>query len=125
MAENKFTVTAEHTIEWDVTNDSTRNSVLTTLTGDVTTGKLTLTAEDELSGLTGDIKNEKSEKPTFEKKIMDINDSTGETSGWQDSADYDIGDKVPFELKATTADNVANYKKYHKVDGLICFLRCL
>ena len=40
--------------------------------------------------------------PTFEKKVQDINDSTETTlSGLQDSADYDIGDDVPFTLTAT------------------------
>lgn len=35
-------------------------------------------------------------KPTSQKKVMDTNESTGVTTGWQDSADYDIGDDVPF-----------------------------
>lgn len=34
--------------------------------------------------------------PTSEKKVMDVNDTEGTKTGWQDSADYDIGDKVPF-----------------------------
>ena len=46
---------------------------------------------------------------TSEKKVKDINDSTGVGSDWQDSADYDIGDKVPFQLKGTVA---ADYDKY-------------
>lgn len=52
----------------------------------------------------------KSNKPTSEKKVKDINDST-ETAmtKWQDSADWDIGDKVPFQLKGTVA---ADYDKY-------------
>lgn len=54
----------------------------------------------------------KSDVPTVEKKVKDTNDSTGETSGWQDSADYDIGDSVPFQLKATLADNVSSYTTY-------------
>ena len=49
---------------------------------------------------------------TSEKKVKDTNDSTGETSGWQDSADYNIGDQVPFQLKATIAEDYANYKVY-------------
>ena len=57
----------------------------------------------------------KSDVPTVEKKVKDINDSTGETSGWQDSADYDIGDSVPFQLKATLADNVSAYTTYKVV----------
>lgn len=55
----------------------------------------------------------KAEVPSFEKKIKDANDSTGETSGWQDSADYDIGDQVPFKLEGTVAANYANYKTYY------------
>ena len=51
--------------------------------------------------------------PTFEKKVKDTNDSTGETSGWQDSADHDITDEVPFLLKAKLADNVTDYQTYH------------
>ena len=50
---------------------------------------------------------------TSEKKLDDINDSTGTAENLQDSADYDIGDEVPFHLKATIAENVGAYKKYH------------
>ena len=55
----------------------------------------------------------KSEKPSFEKKIKDTNDTTGVTSDWQDSADYDIGDKIPFQLKGTVAADYAKYAKYY------------
>ncbi len=57
----------------------------------------------------------KSSVPTVEKKVKDTNDSTGVTSGWQDSADYDIGDSIPFQLKATLADNVSAYTTYKVV----------
>ena len=57
----------------------------------------------------------KSSVPTVEKKVKDTNDSTGVTSGWQDSADYDIGDSIPFQLKATLADNVSSYTTYEVV----------
>ena len=51
--------------------------------------------------------------PTVEKKVKDINDSTdADYTDWQDSADYDIGDTVPFKLTATLPDNVANYDSY-------------
>lgn len=56
----------------------------------------------------------KAEVPTFEKKLKDINDTTGETSGWQDSADYDIGDSIPFMLKGTIAANYADYRGAYK-----------
>ena len=57
----------------------------------------------------------KSSVPQVEKKVKDTNDSTSETSGWQDSADYDIGDSVPFQLKATLANNVSAYTTYKVV----------
>ena len=57
----------------------------------------------------------KSSVPTVEKKVKDTNDSTGVTSDWQDSADYDIGDSIPFQLKATLAENVSSYTTYKVV----------
>lgn len=50
--------------------------------------------------------------PTIEKKVKDTNDTTGETTDWQDSADYDIGDTVPFKLTATLPENLAGYDSY-------------
>ena len=46
---------------------------------------------------------------TSQKKVKDINDSTLVGSEWQDSADYDIGDPVPFQFTGTVA---ADYDKY-------------
>ena len=58
----------------------------------------------------------KSDVPGVQKKVKDINDSTDTTkTDWQDSADYDIGDSVPFQLKATLADNVSSYTTYKVV----------
>lgn len=55
----------------------------------------------------------KGDKPTLEKKVKDINDTTDDTtSNWQDSADHDIGDDVPFQLTAKIASNFADYKTY-------------
>ena len=55
----------------------------------------------------------KGNKPTLEKKVKDINDTTDSTpSNWQDSADHDIDDEVPFQLTATIASNFADYKTY-------------
>lgn len=62
--------------------------------------------------------NRKADKPTFEKKVKDVNDSTGDKSDWQDSADYDVNDEVPFQLTATlpTSDtDFAAYKTYKLV----------
>lgn len=57
----------------------------------------------------------KSSVPQVEKKIKDTNDSTDAVTDWQDSADYDIGDEVSFQLKATLADNVSSYENYKVV----------
>lgn len=60
--------------------------------------------------------NPKSDVPEVEKKVKDINDSTDDVmTDWQDSADYDIGDSIPFQLKATLADNVSSYTTYKVV----------
>lgn len=58
----------------------------------------------------------KSDVPTVEKKVKDINNSTDDAmTDWQDSADHDIGDSVPFQLKATLANNVSSYTTYKVV----------
>ena len=54
----------------------------------------------------------KTDVPSVEKKVKDTNDTTGDTTGWQDSADYDITDAVPFQLTATLPVNVESYKSY-------------
>lgn len=56
----------------------------------------------------------KADVPTSEKKVDDKNDSNTSEDGesWQDSADYDIGDKVPYQLKAELPNNVSEYKTY-------------
>lgn len=82
----------------DVDNSVTENDVYTTY----------------IVQVVGDVKiTPKSNVPNFEKKIKDTNDSTGDTSGWQDSADYDIGDEVPFKLEGTVAANYNDYKTYY------------
>ena len=53
----------------------------------------------------------KSDVPVMEKKVKDINDSDGSETGWQDSADYDINDQIPFKLEGTVAANYADYGK--------------
>ena len=54
----------------------------------------------------------KTDVPSVEKKVKDTNDTTGDTTEWQDSADYDIGDVVPFQLTVTLPANVQSYKSY-------------
>ena len=54
----------------------------------------------------------KGDKPTLEKKVKDANDTDGTISNWQDSADHDIGDDVPFKLTAKIASNFDDYTTY-------------
>lgn len=53
------------------------------------------------------------EVPKFTKKLKDTNDTTGVITGWQDSADYDIGDKIPFRLQGTVSKDFDSYKTYY------------
>lgn len=55
----------------------------------------------------------KSDVPTSVKKVKDINDSeSSKMTGWQDSADWDIGDEIPFKIEGTLPNNYTEYKKY-------------
>ncbi|SQE95698.1 backbone pilus subunit (T6-antigen-like) [Streptococcus equi subsp. zooepidemicus] len=55
----------------------------------------------------------KSAIPTVLKKVKDRNDKTGLETGWQDSADYDKNDKVPFQLTATLPSNYDVFQEYY------------
>lgn len=59
------------------------------------------------------IKPKSNEVPKFTKKLKDTNDSTGEVSRWQDSADYDIGDYIPFRLQGTVPADYDSYSTYY------------
>lgn len=54
----------------------------------------------------------KADKPTLVKKVKDKNDTDGTTTEWQDSADYDVNDEVPFQLTATLPTNEADFAAY-------------
>ena len=54
----------------------------------------------------------KEELPQSEKKVKDKNDSEGSVTDWQDSADHDIGDAVPFKITFTLPSDFANYEEY-------------
>lgn len=52
---------------------------------------------------------------SVEKKVQDMNDSDATESAnekWQDSADYDIGDVIPFQLTGTIPSNYEQYKSF-------------
>lgn len=77
--------------EHDVANLS-----LLAVTGD---GKINITSKVDL--------------PTLEKKVMDTNGSVANsTTDWQDSADYDIGANVPYQITVTLPSDIDSYSKY-------------
>lgn len=61
------------------------------------------------NGLTVTLKRD---VPKLTKKVKDVNDSTGNKTDWQDSADYDVNDYVPFQLTGTMPKNIAAYTTY-------------
>ena len=81
----------------------------TDVSGKVDAKNLTLTVVTEGGVVTPTVKTD---VPSFEKKLKDTNDSTGETTDWQDSADYDIGDTIPYKLTATLGD-LSKYDTYY------------
>ena len=60
------------------------------------------------------IKAKNSNVPGFEKKLKDKNDTTdNDFGGWQDVADHDIGDAIPFKLEGTVPADYAEYTSYY------------
>ena len=55
--------------------------------------------------------------PSFDKQIGDINDTTtaANTFTFNEAADHDIGDNVPFKLIATVPSNIDKYDTYKMV----------
>ena len=78
----------------------------------------TATAENEvyITEVVGDviIKAKNSNVPGFEKKLKDKNDTTDNDFGdWQDVADHDIGDAIPFKLEGTVPADYTEYTSYY------------
>ena len=82
---------------------------VTTVEGQYDASNLTLLLVSGAETVTPKVKTD---IPTLEKKVKDKNDSTGTTTDWQDSADYDIGDTIPYKLTATLGD-VSNFDTYY------------
>lgn len=67
------------------------------------------------------VSNGKVGSPVMEKKVYDLDDSTGlsDSTGhsayWGDTADHDVGDNVGFRLSATMPSNLNQYDTYKLV----------
>ncbi|MCD8222672.1 MAG: isopeptide-forming domain-containing fimbrial protein [Clostridiales bacterium] len=56
----------------------------------------------------------KNDEVTMTKKVQDVNDSeANSTTDWQDTADYDIGDSVPFQLTGRVDSYISSYTTYY------------
>lgn len=53
--------------------------------------------------------------PTFDKQIGDINDTKEDAYTYNEAADHDMGDNVPFKLIATVPSNVGKYDTYKMI----------
>lgn len=53
--------------------------------------------------------------PTVTKKVKDKNESTGEVSDWQDSADYGLNETIPYQIIGKLHSKIADYKTYKYV----------
>lgn len=56
--------------------------------------------------------NTKESVPQSDKTVDDINDSTGESETGKKSADYDIGDDIPYTLTFKLPSDYSSYSKY-------------
>ena len=57
----------------------------------------------------------KSGTASSQKKVKDKDDSEGIETDWQDTADYDLGDEVPFQLSATVSPNFTQCEKDYQL----------
>ena len=57
----------------------------------------------------------KSGTASSQKKVKDKDDSDGTVTDWQDTADYDLGDDVPFQLSATVSPNFTQCEKDYQL----------
>ena len=51
--------------------------------------------------------------PTLVKKVKEETNIASGSDGWQDAADYDMGDDVPFKLTGTVSNEYADYETYY------------
>lgn len=93
---NSVNVTASYYLFKDTTVTAGNEVYITEVVGDVT------------------IKAKNSNVPGFEKKLKDKNDTEDNDFGnWQDVADHDIGDAIPFKLEGTVPADYAEYTSYY------------
>lgn len=60
-------------------------------------GKVTITTKEDI--------------PTVDKKVQEVNDSTGDKS-WGEDADHDVGDEIAYQIRGTVSEKYADYIAY-------------
>ncbi|MCD8157629.1 MAG: isopeptide-forming domain-containing fimbrial protein [Clostridiales bacterium] len=73
------------------------------VTGDVYSAYIVKIAGQDVTATT------KQDIPTVDKSVKDTNDTSGSVSEWQSTADYDIGDTIPYQLTATLGTSGSNF----------------
>lgn len=87
---------------------------------DVTENLSQATKTNYIMQVCGDVTvTAKSDVPTVVKKVKDVNDSEKASNtnptDWTDSADYDIGDTIPYQITGTLPSNYATYDEYQYI----------
>ncbi len=98
--ENNYSVTTSqgYYLIAETTKDSTSDTYSLVMLDTAGTDELILTPKETT--------------PTLVKKVKETNDTTGVTSGWQDGADYDVDDTIPFQLTGTVSEKFDFYNEY-------------
>ena len=106
----RLTVSAEH--ETDAHKDGA--SPLRSLRAEAEGVNLAVTGADQQRGvIAAAFLNER--KLAAIARVGDWNDSDGAGLTWQDTADHDIGDSVPFRVTARLPSNISSYYRYRFV----------
>ena len=104
----------EATADGDVSIDNLADGyylVVDTATGTVnTTNDIFAEYIVRLAGASVSVKS-KSDVPTVVKKVKDFDGNT--ESAWNDAADYNIGDSIPFQITGTLPSNYDSYTSYY------------
>lgn len=111
-------IVSQHIVEANgktVTEDGTLDAGYYLIVDDTPVSGQYDVANLSLLAVTGDGKiniTSKVDLPTLVKKVMDANDSTGDSIGYEDSADHDIGDNVSYRIVVTLPSDFDSYESY-------------
>ncbi|MBR6186531.1 MAG: isopeptide-forming domain-containing fimbrial protein [Clostridia bacterium] len=108
----RFVIRADHAAAWD-NKEETRAETLLDLQAETEYGDVALTADKAVGLILGeDVVNVKAAE--FSLKTLDVNDSleAPQDAAWADTADYDIGDSVPFRIRIALPPNVSAFSAF-------------